>query len=253
MEKISIKPKAMEVINAYLNLSINKITTQTPYYINQHRRKDLRVMVGKGLPSELEMEALIWSKVKGFTFEGKSSKEVKKFLIDLGIGIDCSGFVLHILNEVFKAEFKKSIWGRLKIKERSLWARIRYFLRPVENISADTLTSELNTEIVDINNVKPMDLIRSKGRRVGTDHVMIVTEVYKNDNNEVILIRYAHSTPYYGDKAGVKFGEIKINDPGKPLIEQDWIEFDENGINYTFEGFKNNNEDNGLRRLKINI
>lgn len=80
---------------------------------------------------------------------------------------------------------------------------------------------------------------------------MLVTGIKRDENNSVIEIEYTHSTPHYGKLNGVKTGNIKITDINKGLENQDWLERDENGICHTLDGFKNEVEDNGIRRLKF--
>src|SRR5690606_24929948 len=121
--------------------------------------------------------------------------------------------------------------------------------RPVENLGANTITSDVNSFPIDINEVKPGDVIRSKWKKVGTHHIQLISKVEIEDG-KVRLIEYTHSTPYYGEGSGVRVGQIRIIDPSKPLYDQEWLEKDEHGVNFSYEGFMTQVEDNGLRRLK---
>jgi hypothetical protein len=241
---------AQEAISKYKNLKLGSKSVQCPYFINAKRKKDLRALVGKGTPEEIVMEAKIWEKLTGQNFEKMSETEIKTFLTNKGLGIDCSGFVVHVLDSWYQSKHQKHIWSELKLVQGGLLSNIRYKLRPVENLGANTLTSEVNSIEIEINEVKPGDVIRSKWKKVGTHHIQLVTKVEYRENETVSQIEYTHATPYYGETSGVRVGQIKILDPQKPLFDQEWTEKDEHGVNFSFEGFMTQFEDNGLRRIK---
>ncbi len=241
------------LINSYKKLKLGNKEVVTPYYINDKRRKDLRAMVGKGTPDEIEVEAKIWEKVKGVDFDNMSPDEIKEFLINRGIGIDCSGFVVHLLNVWHKEKENKPLWGELTPLQKSPIWKLRYFLRPAENMGADIVTDDDNSIAVELNDVRPGDLIRSKGKKNNAHHVMLVSEVTRDDSKEntpVTQIKYIHSSPYFGKENGIREGVINILDINKPLQDQEWLESDEDGVKHTLEGYKINVEDNGIRRLK---
>ena len=252
MKTEKISDKAQKVINDYMFLKVNGKTINTPYFINPRSRKDLRAMVGKGTPEEIIMESKIWEKIKGVNFDQMSEKEIKDFLINRGIGIDCSGFIVHVLDALSMERNGKHVWSFLKpTVYRKIIGPLMYRLRPVENLGAEIITNEKNSVPVEIKDVMPGDVIRSKAKQTNGHHIMLVTEVLRDDStNQVVAIKYTHSSPYYGDKMGVKTGEIRIKDITKPLWDQEWTEKDEHGVNHTYEGFMVNVEDNGLRRLK---
>ena len=127
---------------------------------------------------------------------------------------------------------------------------MKYFLRPIEHLGAEVIINEENSYPIVINDVRAGDLIRSKGKKNNAHHAMLIFDVESDKNSNVKLIRYVHSSPYYDQDNGVKFGEIKIVDQNKPLKDQDWLEKDRYGVNHTYEGFLVNNDDNGLRRLR---
>jgi hypothetical protein len=237
-------------IEDYKNLKLGNTTVVTPYFINDKRKRDLRAMVGKGTPEEIIMEARIWEKLKGADFSKMSNEEIKQFLIDRALGIDCSGFIVHILNQYFLQTKHKPLWDFLKIPNKSFGAYIKYKLRPVEQLGASIITNLENCSQVNLSEVQVMDLIRSKSIKLNGDHIMIVSQVNRDDNGNLISLKYTHSTPHYGQLNGVKTGEIKIIDINKPLEEQDWLEVDENGVCHSLEGYSKNIIDNGIRRLK---
>lgn len=239
-----------EAITAYQHLVLGGKEVCTPYYINANRTKDLRAMIGKGAPEEIVIEARIWEKLKGVDFTAMSSIEIKKFLEGRNLGIDCSGFIIHVLDGLYKARLNKHVWNYLKIPQKGVIASLKYYLRPVEKLGAEVITNAENCITIDLQDVKTGDLIRSKAKKTNAHHIMIVTTVKRNQDGAVTALTYTHSSPYYGDRNGVKEGEILVSDQNKPLWEQTWLEKDEHGVNHTYEGFMVNVEDNGLRRLK---
>jgi hypothetical protein len=251
MKTETIHSSALDVISSYQKLMLGGKFVSTPYYINANRNKDLRAMTGKGTPSEIIMEAKIWEKLKGINFRELSEDEIKQFLMDRSLGIDCSGFVVHVMNAYSKEFYKTPIWNKLKIPAKDIFSTLKYILRPAEQLGANIITNHENTEEIEIENVKPGDLIRSKAKRNNSHHIMLVTRVSFNDSGNVQSIQYTHASPYYGMLNGVKTGDIIIRDIEKPLWDQEWTEKDEHGVNHTFEGFMTNVEDNGLRRFKF--
>jgi hypothetical protein len=248
----TLPPKLQEEIDRYKNINLGGKSVVCPYYINLIKKKDLRVMLGKGTPEEIEMEAHIWEKIKGVDFEEMSEEEIRQFLIDRGIGIDCSGFVVHVLNEWHRKTKGKSIWKNLKSARKGFFGNLVYKMRPVENLGANVLTSDLNAVPIKVKDVMPGDVIRAKWKRQNAHHILLVSKVEKDDETgEVKLIEYTHSTPFYGKNNGVKTGQIEIIEEKLPLKDQKWTEVDENGVNFTYEGFMIKVEDNGLRRLKM--
>lgn len=248
-QTLEIPQVAKDAIARYQKLNLGSKSVQCPYFINTKRKKDLRALVGKGTPEEIIMEAKIWEKLTGQNFEKMSVGEIKTFLTNKGLGIDCSGFVVHVLDAWFFSVKHKHIWSELKLVQGGLASKLRYKLRPVENLGANTLTSDINSFEIGINEVKPGDVIRSKWKKVGTHHIQLVTKVELNDKGVVSLIEYTHATPYYGDTSGVRVGQIKILDSSKPLYDQEWSEKDEHGVNFSYEGYMTQSEDNGLRRI----
>lgn len=237
-------------IENYKQLHFGNKKVVTPYFINDKRRKDLRAMVGKGTPEEITMEAKIWEKLKGVSLDQLSSEDIKEFLTARGLGIDCSGFIVHILDSYYKKTKNNHIWNYLKIPNTNLISKVRYYLRPVEQLGAEVITNLDNCYEVDIKDIKPGDLIRSKTKKNNGHHIMIITEVERNSHGDIINIEYTHSTPHYQKDNGVKTGLIEIIDQNKPLEFQNWKEIDLSGVNHTLEGYLTNVEDNGIRRLK---
>jgi len=249
VEKLPESPK--ELISRYEHLELGGKKIRCPYFMNLKRAKDLRAMVGKGTPSEIEMEAKIWEKLKGVDFSKMSNKDIREFLISRGIGVDCSGFVMHILNYWNVQELGVPIWSKFKLPNQKGFIRnLMYRLKPVEKLGAEIITNSTNSKKIEINEVKPGDVVRLKWKKKNSHHILLIEEVHRDENDKVKLIKYVHSIPFYGDDSGIKRGEIEITDINKPLEKQHWLETDENGVNHVLEGYLIQLKDNGLRRIK---
>ena len=167
-----------------------------------------------------------------------------------GIGIDCSGLVAHLYDKWLKSFGLGGIRRNLKWPKLDIYRNLITHIRPIENISAELLTSEINSVKVEIKDVRPGDLIRLKGAKQG-DHVVMISKVNLNNDANPVRIEYVHSSPHYASNNGVKRGEIIITDIAKGLDSQDWKEIDETGECTTKLGYLREIEDNGLVRPKF--
>jgi hypothetical protein len=249
-EILCLPDAAFGVINAYMNLPLGGKAVPCPYHMNVIKeRVGLRVLVGKGDPSEIVQEVKVWSKIKDFDLEKATISQIREFMIERSIGIDCSGFVVHVLGYVIKKFLNKRLANILKYENNDILCLIKRKLRPVENIGANTLTSLENCEpITDMNKILPGDFVRLKGKVTNSHHILLITRVIKHDGF-VVEVEYAHSSKYYEDENGVKFGRIQITNLDKPMEKQNWLEI-KRGKNYTYEGYIKDIQDNGIRRLK---
>lgn len=249
-EVLKLPLSALQVITEYQHLPLGSKYVKCPYHINiRKERVGLRVLVGKGDPGEIVKEVKVWAKLKDFDLFKAQEDQISKFMIERSIGIDCSGFVVHVLGYWMKSEHKKRLWRSVKYPNNDILSRIRRMLRPIENLGANTLTSILNCDPVnDLNDVRPGDLLRSKGRVKNSHHISLISKVVKVDGL-VKEIEYVHSQRYYDEDNGVRFGSIEIIDPHLPLEKQKWLEV-KDGKNWTLEGYLNDLEDNGIRRLR---
>lgn len=247
-----ISNQAQSIIESYQNIPFGKKTVLAPYFMNlKGQRGGLRVMVGKGTVDEIIQEVKVWAQVKGFDLRKAKPEQIREFMINMGIGIDCSGFVVYVLNEELKSRGMGSVWKYLNFSNKSLFTKIKRFLRPVENIGAQFLTSDENCiKIKNLNEIRPADLIRAKGKQKNAHHVAIITEVQRDETNTITQFTYAHSHRFYEHENGIRIGKVEITDLKKPLKDQKWID-DLNGRNYMLEDLLVEYEDNGIRRLKF--
>lgn len=246
---LELPPVATKLIEHYLSLNVDGKQIACPYYINIGHIKDLRVMVGKGSPDEIEMEVRIWAQLKGVELDKLTEDEIREFMRSRRIGIDCSGFLYHVLNTWLKSETGKGLLPCVKFRNNNPLVKLKRWLRPAENIGADILTSELNSDKINLQDIKPGDLVRSKSPKQNAHHVLLITRVGMEKNTPK-WFEYTHSTMHYGDANGVRIGKVEITDVNGELKDQKWLEKDENGKCWTQEGLMINYGDNGLRRLR---
>jgi len=240
-----LSPKAEKLIEQYLNLPFADIVSvRCPYYINTRakQRAQLRVLIGKGLPEEIVEEAKIISLQyhQGlFDCEGRClvpnlpnnkttnppAECLKKFLVDYGLGIDCSGFVSNVLRTHFEETRKIDIANKFYFV--SLKNSIRYFicwLRPIENMSVRRYISDKNTKKINsVAEIAPGDLLimLETGPQKNRNHIILITD------NDGKTIKYAHARAWSMEGKydhGVARGEIRLIKPGEPLLNQQWVE-----------------------------
>ncbi len=234
-----------KIVEHYFKLHVNGKKVKTPYHINvKHIRAELRSLVGKGTPQEIEEEVNIFAKLRNFDLKKASTDEIRQFMQKEGIGIDCSGLVAHILDIWLKSQKKGNLKSNLIFPKMSLLKRIKITLRPIENINTDLLTNKSNSIPVKLENAQIGDLIRLKGIKTG-HHIAIITKVTEKE------IGYIHSTKHYGQDNGIKRGKIKILDKKKDLEHQTWLEKDDDGVCWTLKQFLKEKNDNGIRRPKF--
>ncbi len=245
MQISSLSENTQKIIDNYFGLNLGNKKVKCPYFINsKHKKMDLRTLVGKGKPTEIEDEVKIWAQIMKFDLNNATEFEIRKFMQKYGIGVDCSGFVSHILNTELEDRSMPHLRKVMTFHDQSLKAKISRFFREVEFISANGLTNELNSVKIKLMNVQPLDLIRLHSIIPGGFHVAIVTKVVDNE------IEYIHSSRFYLDENGVRYGKIKITNPNsEDLSDQEWIDNDKNGKNWIKEEYEVNKEDSGFRRL----
>jgi len=245
-----ISPKAYKLIHEYFNLSLGGKTVKTPYYINtKHKKGELRSLIGKGMPVEIEDEVKIWAKIKKFSLIDNSEIQIRKFMAEMGIGIDCSGLVSNILNVELK---ERGIKIRKVIKNsfnKDWLHRIYHQIRFIDNLDVETLSHPENSVI--INNyfeLKALDMLHLAGLQSGF-HVAIIIKTCYNSNGE-FEIHYIHSSRWYTPNDGIRQGCIKIRFPDRDLSYQLWEDSDGPGMNYIRQEYINNKSQGYFFRLK---
>ncbi len=161
---------------------------------------------GKGAPSQIKRATIDRAKKSGIDINKLTSVQIRKFMTQKRIGLDCSGFVFQVLDFLFPG-----FWQGLK----------RAFGKssnPIRRFNSDALTSKENTILIKkVEDIKVGDLIPISWQGKKVDHVLVVVEINKKE------IVYAHSSQKT-KITGPHKGKIKITDLKKGLDKQSWQE-----------------------------
>jgi hypothetical protein len=259
-----LSPRAEQVIKNYLNLPFSDISgVRCPYFNNARlaQRGQLRVLTGKGSPEEIVEETKIISlqyHAGLFDKEGHCClhdehpgastipDDIRKFLIDHNLGIECSGFVTHVLREHFKQTKQIDITKKFSITSpKNILRWLISKLRPIENMSVKIYTDDKNTTKVaapdigyNYQKIEPGDVITilETGPAKKRNHIILIT------NTENDVIHYVHARAWssegkYGH--GVTEGNFKIINPQADLTNQQWTEKEKTGNeNETYQEIK---------------
>ena len=232
----TLSQPALNLIKTFLNLPL-PTPVPCPYFNNRRAgiRGGLRAQVGKGSPAEIGEEARIMARKEKIDLAALNSEQLKKFLIDHNIGIDCSALVFYILDAERKARAHNSLERQLKFPyAKNIFQKLRAKLRPIENTNVQTLAHNVNSKEVSLVEIQPGDLIilLGTGANHDRDHVLVVNEV--EQKKTMTLISYTHSFRWSTDgkyNHGVRQGKITITDPDQTLLNQQWTEQDRTGEN----------------------
>ncbi len=240
-----LSESTQNLITSYLALEVGNTFISIPYFNNARTksRGGLKVYTGKGSPKEIDEEITILSKKKQVDLAKMDKEQIKKFLVDNNIGIDCSGFVYYVLDAELKS--KKDLHLHSVIKFPTIKNPIKKIiakLRPAQNTSVLTFAQNENSSSISLQNARPGDFIVmiDSGLKNDRNHIVIITGInYQkvpcsgdSDNLTIKKITYAHSFAWSKDgkyNHGVRTGEIEITDPDAGLLAQNWIEQDKSG------------------------
>jgi len=256
---------AQKVIHDYLNLPFpGQSGVRCPYFNNARARQraQLRVLVGKGLPQEIVEEAQIisfqyhaglfdktghYSSSNAASDQTTAAQNIRKFLVDNNLGIECSGFVTQVLKTHYLETAEIDLTKKLFItspKNFLRWLIARF--RPIENIGVKTYADNRNTISLagadggyDYQKIAAGDLIviLETGPQKKHNHIILIT------GNDGQTLTYVHARAWtsegkYGH--GVTIGIIKITHPDQNLLAQEWAEKNQTGLeNETYLEAKN--------------
>lgn len=246
MQSEFLSQHAFRVMNGYVELPLPHKKINCPYFNNKRHqvRGGLRVHVGKGTPDDIVEEAIIEALKQKINLNDLNEEQTKKFLVDNNLGVDCSALVYHILTEEVKNKKCHNLancvtFPEIKNPIRRLIARIRH----VENTNVDVLAHPKNSQKININKIKPGDVIfmLETGHDQKLNHVLLV---FKTDNfdGQTKKIYYVHSFRWTSEgkyNHGVRKGTIEIIDDSENLLNQKWTENEkENDENETYQHAK---------------
>jgi len=176
----TLSPQSLKIIQNYLHLPFPNKNVQTPYFNNRRIkiRGGLRALIGKGSPEDIVEEATIISLREKIDLQKLSNEELKKFLVDNKLGIDCSGLVYHILDAQMKTEGRGSLQQVLKRPWfKNPIRKLLVKLRPIENTGVGTFNHEVNSFEIPLKDIQPGDLIiiMGAGPKQDYNHILLVT------------------------------------------------------------------------------
>ncbi len=165
---------------------------------------------GKGTPLEIKKATTQRAKKSTINLSDLSPAQIRKFMVQKKIGLDCSGFAFQISDFLFPGFWK----GLKKAPGRSV--------NPIRRFNAQALTCKENSiPVKKVKNIKVGDLVPLSWQGK-VDHVLVVVGVGKNE------IIYAHSSQKT-KITGPHKGRIEITDLNKGLDEQKWLEKNRDG------------------------
>ncbi|MEK7645408.1 MAG: hypothetical protein AAB391_03805 [Patescibacteria group bacterium] len=252
MQSNTLSVPARTAIEQYLSLP--SLEVPAPYYNNRRHKlvAGLRALAGKGLPEEIVEEAELFSIREKVNLASISWTDKTKFLVDHHLGIDCSGFVYHVLDAESRARGAGAMHSHISFHHRSFLRRLVARLRPAQNAGAITFAQPTNSREVDLAEAEAGDFIvmthNSDARSF--DHIILITHVDKATTHTTLT--YTHSIAWPSDGMyghGVRTGTITVTDPLIKLADQVWEEHGKAGVeNYT-HGRAVKAETTSLRRL----
>src|SRR3989339_1478112 len=138
----------LNVITRYIALPFPNHTITCPYFNNRRvqARASLRVMVGKGTPEEITEETILLALRDHVDLKTLSNDTLTKFLVDHGLGVDCSGLAYHILDAEISSKTGKPLKHFLTFPfAKTPLRKLLTKLRPVENCGVKNFAHETNS------------------------------------------------------------------------------------------------------------
>lgn len=232
-------------------LEVNGVRFWAPYWVNDPKlmgdagAPNLRgAFKGKGTPEQLALS--VKRLLAKSSRRPQSAPDYRSLMRAHGLGIDCSGFLYHVLSSWLRAAGKPSLprqlvvkrddiltamqrqksWQRSKVSETEVgswpqWVSMEQVCRRFHK-NARMLTAVATLVhpkvVVPVGRAKdilPGDLIKLTSAQWG-DHIAIVVE---NNGSELII---AESTEPADKLGGVRYDQIQIQHPERGLEHQGW-------------------------------
>ena len=212
------------LVNQYqLNLGDKKVWC--PYWMDNWKKSIRGPHGGKGTPSEITQTATQLAKQQDVSLQKLSPRQIRQFMTQNRLGIDCSGFIYYLLDQI-----------HIQLRHQKNPPNPARF-----RCNANCLTNDTNTSSINFSQEKlqPGDLIRIHQGR----HVAIIVQLSPSQ------ITYAHSSSKTAT-TGVHYATINIIHPHKDLSHQHWQESTQIGANYATAYF-NPQKGDGPRRSPL--
>ena len=231
-----VSKKLIEFADQFLNMSLGNHIIRCPFWMNWdylYKGTDLYRFVpggGKMSPQEIEQQAILKAREQSFRLKEASLDELHCFILENGIGVDCSGLVYQGLKCAYQAlggsDFENKVIG---VDGQTGITKIR-----VKALGSDINSFEINR----LMEIKPVDFIV-----VGESHSILIIQRLAN------YIFCLHASNEIKD-SGVNFFPIKITDYKRGIFRQLWQEYSDDGKLYN-EGRLLEVNCGGIRRLRI--
>lgn len=222
-------------IKLYTEMDIHGVIINCPYWMNKLRAGSVAVRGfanGKGSAGEIRNELItrLNSLSPAENFE-LTPDNLRKFARRERIGIDCSGFVYRVLDELLRLGYGNTGYKKLE----------QVFDGGINRTNAKRLTSsQFAKRVGNIQDYKLGDMIRLRNGK----HIAVITGKSKNK------ILYAHASWLSTRIKGVHTSEIQILKADGLLTDQRWMEETRTGENFGEKYFHPADGD-GVFRLKI--
>jgi hypothetical protein len=231
----TLRPQAQLVIADFSTLPFPPAWNHPtcPYYNNRRigMRAGLRALIGKGTAQDIVDEAILIALREKKSLDSLSAEELKRYLVDQKLGIDCSGYAYYVLDAESRARGHKPLRSRITFLHHrlNLIRAVICFLRPVENCGTKVFSHEKNSHDISLMSVAPGDFLSfiSTGPQKDYHHIAVISEIARDEKGGIKKIHYTHSFAFPTDGTyggGIKHGSIEITDIHKPLVEQIWDE-----------------------------
>ena len=204
-----MEPALAQFMENFTALPIAGKKVPIPYWRNRFYANGRRIQGpfgGKGTPAEIRRATLKKAEKLGFGLSEMTVSEIRRFMREKKIGLDCSGFAFQILDFL-----RPGFWRGLQKAPGSS-------PKPIRRFNSRALTNGRNSRRIGPiwQNIKVGDIIPAAFTQ-RLDHVMVIVDVGKK------AIEYAHSS---GSTivSGPHRGRIYLRDSRQPLWRQQWPE-----------------------------
>jgi len=230
-----IEQEIKNFIMQYTQMDIGGIVINCPYWMNKERNGKIvfrGFANGKGGAQEIREELVKrYNQLPPELKFDLNQDNLRKFARRERIGIDCSGFVYRVLEELLRLGYKNTGYENLD----------KVFSGGINKTDAERLTDrQYCKELKNISAIEIGDVIRLWGGK----HAAIIIQ---NDQKE---ITYAHSSWLSTKIQGVHTSIIQIIEVQKSLRDQHWMEETRSGENFGKKYFRPE-EGDSVFRLKI--
>lgn len=224
-----------ELFLKYTHLPIGGKEIVCPYWMNNLEKGIFGPIGGKGTPKQIVQITIEQAVAEGVDLEKLDERGIILFMKAKMIGVDCSGFVFWMLNELDLEKGGNGIADDIPGSQ----GRVVKARASVAMLTSDTVSQTVGK----IADYKVGDTIRLRRGK----HIAIITKI-KRDSEAVVEIEYSHSSDVTKVK-GVHAGKIKIVNQSSELEDQEWEETVEEGISYGTEFCPGTGD--SIRRLNI--